>query len=69
MMCQVRQAKNVSPSSYDFNLKHGVEKSSSWFVCRFNKTTRYIKQKIVDILFKYKLGHAHLSAHLATVQK
>lgn len=35
------------------------------FYTNFNETAENIKQKIVDILSKYKLDIAHLSAYLA----
>nr|KAF6444299.1 hypothetical protein HJG59_008591 [Molossus molossus] len=48
-----------------FDLKNGVSNRLLDFYDEFNETSENIKQTIVDILSKYKLDFAHLSAYSA----
>nr|XP_012606182.1 uncharacterized protein LOC105863530 isoform X1 [Microcebus murinus] len=48
-----------------FDLKNGVSNRLLDFYEDFNETSENIKQKIVDILSKYKLDFSHLSAYSA----
>lgn len=50
------------------DLKNGVSNYLLDFYENLNKTTGNIKQKVVDIFFKYKLDFAYLYLYWQTVQ-